>query len=284
MKKIIRLLLATGWLVSSLALASDSVSQPAIVILIDDMGDNLAKGQAAIELPGPVTYAVLPHSPHGQFLANQATHRGKEVMLHAPMENTQARPLGPGALTQALDKTQFVKILRDDLDSVPGVLGLNNHMGSLLTGLRQQMEWVMEVARERQIFFIDSRTTADSVAWKVAREQGIPYLRRDVFLDHERTTEFVDQQFQQTIRIARQQGAAVAIGHPYPTTIAYLQEALPKLDELGIRLVSASALLMERRMERQRAAYYQRQKKRAEEFMTVALCNEDGADCRAIAP
>ena len=257
---------------SAMAAEVDAVSQPALVVLIDDMGDNLTKGRAAVELPGPVTYAVLPHSPHGDVLARLAVKDGKEIMLHAPMENTHDRPLGPGALTRALTRAEFVKVLKDDLDTVPGVLGLNNHMGSLLTRLRPQMEWVMEVVRQRQLFFVDSRTTSDSVAWKVAREQGIPYLRRDIFLDHEATTAFVDKQFKKAISIARKEGSAVAIGHPYPVTVAYLKKALPKLDEMGIRLVTASALIEEKSVKRQLQEYYKRQKQRAMQFSSVSPC------------
>ncbi|OMH39336.1 divergent polysaccharide deacetylase family protein [Motiliproteus sp. MSK22-1] len=260
------------FLYSAEAAEVDAVSQPALVVLIDDVGDNLIKGRAAVELPGPVTYAVLPHSPHGGALARLAVQGGKEVMLHAPMENTHDRPLGPGALTRKLTRAEFVRVLQDDLDTVPGVLGLNNHMGSLLTRLRPQMEWVMEVAKERQLFFVDSRTTPESVAWRVAREQGIPYLRRDIFLDHEATTAFVDQQFQKAIAIARKEGAAVAIGHPYPVTVAYLKTALPKLDEMGIRLVTASALIEEKAVERQLQEYYERQKQRAMQFSSVSPC------------
>jgi len=162
------------------------------------------------------------------------------------MENTHDRPLGPGALTTDLSRDDFIRVLSDDLDAVPYVQGLNNHMGSLLTTLEPQMQWVMALARQRGLFFIDSRTTADSIAMEVAQQQGIPSIQRDVFLDHEQTTEFVHQQFMRTIAIARRYGSAVAIGHPYPVTVDYLRLALPLLDEQGIRLVTASALLMER--------------------------------------
>jgi len=235
----------------SAAEVGDAVTQPSVVIIIDDMGDNLGRGEAAVELPGPLTYAVLPHSPFGPRLARQAFARGKDVILHAPMENTHDRPLGPGALTQDLAPAEFARVLTADLDSVPHAQGLNNHMGSLLTQLQPQMQWVMDEVQRRRLFFIDSGTTPDSVAWRTARDAGVPYLRRDVFLDHEQTPAFVHQQFQQTLRIARERGWAVAIGHPYPVTVAYLSRALPLMDEMGIRLVSASALLLER-AERQR--------------------------------
>ncbi len=258
-----------------------SVAQPAIVVLIDDVGDNLAKGRAAVELPGPVTYAVLPHSPHGRALARQATAEGKEVMLHAPMENTHQRPLGPGALTRDLSEEQFKRVLNRDLDTVPGVVGLNNHMGSLLTRLRPQMDWVMEVAEARKLFFVDSRTTPETVAWKAARDRGIAWLQRDIFLDHERTTEFVHQQFQKTIAIARKTGSAIAIGHPYSVTVDYLKRALPQLDEQGIRLLTVSALINEKREASRRAAYFQRQKQRARALMVAVSCDEQPRDCMA---
>ncbi len=234
---------------------SDSVSQPAIVIIIDDVGDNYAQGSAAVALPGPVTFAFLPHSPFGPTLAKTAFRTGKDVILHAPMQNTHDRPLGPGALTTDLDRDQFHRVLAGDLDDVPHVQGLNNHMGSLLTTLEPQMHWVMDEVDQRGLFFVDSRTTSDSVAWEVAQQRGIPSLRRDVFLDHERTTEFVHQQFMLTIEIAKRYGSAIAIGHPYPVTVEYLKLALPLLDEQGIRLVTASALIMERQ-DRYRLAQY----------------------------
>ncbi|MEH6649548.1 MAG: divergent polysaccharide deacetylase family protein [Motiliproteus sp.] len=225
---------------------TDSVDQPSVVIIIDDVGDNFALGLAAVELPGPVTFAFLPHSPFGPRLAKKAFTSGKDVILHAPMQNTHDRPLGPGALTVDLNRQQFGRVLAGDLDDVPHVQGLNNHMGSLLTTLEPQMNWVMDEVDQRGLFFIDSRTTSDSVAWQVARNRGIPSLRRDVFLDHERTTEFVHQQFMLTLDIAKRYGSAIAIGHPYPVTVEYLKLALPLLDEQGIRLVTASALIMEK--------------------------------------
>ena len=242
---------------------TDSVVQPALVIIIDDVGDNYAQGLAAVELPGPVTFAFLPHSPFGPKLANKAFTGGKDVILHAPMQNTHNRPLGPGALTADLSREQFGRVLAGNLDNVPHVQGLNNHMGSLLTTLEPQMNWVMDEVNQRGLFFIDSRTTSDSVAWSVARKRGIPSLRRDVFLDHERTTEFVHQQFMQTLEIAKRYGSAIAIGHPYPVTVEYLKLALPLLDEQGIRLVTASALIMEKQ-ERYKLAQYQQRHAQAD--------------------
>ena len=248
--------IASVWLLPLVALPSlpalsDSVRQPAIVVIIDDVGDNYARGRDAVSLPGPLTFAVLPHSPFGAKLARQANAGGKDVILHAPMQNTHDRPLGPGALTVDLQREQFIEVLTADLDSIPHAQGVNNHMGSLLTTLKPQMDWTMELVRQRGLFFVDSRTTPSSIAWEVAKQHRIPTLKRDVFLDHERTTEFVHRQFMQTIEIAKRHGSAVAIGHPYKVTVDYLRLALPLLDEQGIRLMTASALLLEQQVMRQ---------------------------------
>lgn len=239
------LLLSVPWLSAS------ADSRPAVVILIDDMGDNYERCKAAVDLPGPLNFAFLPHSPFAAKLAKDASRQGQEVILHAPMENTHHRPLGPGALTRDLSEGDYLSQLQNDLDSVPGAVGMNNHMGSLLTTLKLQMEWTMDVVLDNRLFFIDSRTTAESVAWKVARQRGIPYLQRDVFLDHERTLEFIHQQFEKTLEIARREGFAVAIGHPHRVTVQYLQWALPQLDTLGFRLVKASELIAEQRNSQQ---------------------------------
>ncbi len=216
-----------------------------MVLVIDDLGPNLLQGQAVLELPGPLTYAVLPFTPHAERLADLAAERGKEIILHAPMANMANLALGPGGLYPHLSEQEFKQVLNSNLDSLPQARGLNNHMGSLLTQQEQPMRWVMEVARERNLFYIDSRTTAETQAASIAREEHIPVLERKVFLDHQVTADYVEQQFLHAIELAQMEGAVVVIGHPYPVTVAYLQQGLPLLDELGIQLVSASAFLMQ---------------------------------------
>ncbi len=231
--------------------------QPRLILIIDDLGDNLEQGVAAIELDGPVAYSILPHTPHSRTLAELAHRRGKEVMLHVPMANTQNLRLGPGGLTPDLPQAALTRVLEDDIDAVPYVVGLNNHMGSLLTQRQDAMGWVMEVLAQRGLFFVDSVTTSKTAAWKAAYLRGIPWMMRDVFLDHEQTTAFIDQQFRYAVALARQQGFAVLIGHPYPVSVRYLAQALPRLDEMGVQLIAPSGLLLQqaearRLVERQR--------------------------------
>lgn len=223
--------------------ASDEKAAPLLAIVIDDIGDNRLKGLAAVKLPGKITYAFLPHTPYAVELARKANALGKEVILHAPMENKSGLRLGPGALEQQHSSQQLNNILNSDFDSIPHVSGMNNHMGSLLTEDWGKMDAVMRVMRERNMFFLDSVTTPDTVAWKVAREYGVPYLLRDVFLDNVQQEEYIHNQFKQALKLAVEQGHAVLIGHPYPATTAYLEKALPVIEQLGVRLVTVSEMI-----------------------------------------
>tara|TARA_B110000977_G_C10999463_1_gene463229 strand:- start:122 stop:874 length:753 start_codon:yes stop_codon:yes gene_type:complete len=217
--------------------------QPSMVIIIDDLGYNLANGLGAVNLPGPITLAVMPHTPHGALLARKGAAKDKQIMLHVPMQNHAGLRLGPGGLTLDMDEDEFKQVLRGDLASVPYAAGLNNHMGSALTEQPLPMQWTMDVANEFGLFFVDSLTSAYSIAWQQAVGQAVPALTRDVFLDNDTGIDALEKQFQQAMDIAKKHGSAVLIGHPYPTTVAFLNKSLGRLDEAGIRLVSASALI-----------------------------------------
>jgi polysaccharide deacetylase 2 family uncharacterized protein YibQ len=217
--------------------------RPSIALIIDDIGYNGPLGEQAIALPGAVTFAVLPHTPHGKELAELAHQQGKEIMLHAPMSNLANMPLGPGALTAELSKEVFVATLNDDIDAIPHLQGVNNHMGSALTEMAIPMQWVMEVLKTRDLYFVDSYTTAKSVAGKTAKEQLVPTLTRNVFLDNVQSHEDIDREFKKLLTLAREKGIAVGIGHPYKETLAYLEQALPLLEEQGIELITASQMI-----------------------------------------
>jgi hypothetical protein len=189
-----------------------------------------------------VTLALLPHTPFAAQLANAAQRRGKEIMLHLPMQAATPEPLGPGALTLDMTELRFRRVLQQGLASVPHVVGVNNHMGSLLTRHPGAMQWLMEELRERQLYFIDSRTTAQTVAESLALENGVATSRRHVFLDASPDEQAVRSEFKRWLKLARRQGQAIAIGHPYPATLRVLAEKLPQLAKLGVELVPASQL------------------------------------------
>ncbi|MBV2123239.1 MAG: divergent polysaccharide deacetylase family protein [Candidatus Thiodiazotropha sp. (ex Ctena orbiculata)] len=225
--------------------------QPAVRIglIIDDLGNQKAAGERAINLPGPVTYAFLPQTPFTWQLAIRAHELDKEVMLHLPMESDLGNPLGNGALTLAMPKSHFVATLKRNLASVPYVVGVNNHMGSLLTRDPTAMRWIMSELRRQGLYFIDSRTTELTVAERVAQRHLISSGRRDVFLDNVPEQPLIREQLQKLVAIARERGEAIGIGHPYRATLDVLQEELPKLKQQGIELVPVSQIIKDRRVQ-----------------------------------
>lgn len=166
-------------------------------------------------------------------------------MLHLPMEPVATRPLGPGGLTLQMSRSDFVRTVTDGLAAVPHVRGVNNHMGSLLTRHPGQMAWLMNaISSFGPLYFIDSRTTAESVALELADEHRIPHRKRDVFLDNQRSPALIRRQFEKLVQLARRDGAAVGIGHPYPETLTVLEQLLPRLGpEHDVRLVPVSELV-----------------------------------------
>lgn len=216
-----------------------------LALIIDDMGNQHAIGKAALALPGPVTYSFLPYTPYGRELAELAHAQHKQVMLHLPMESHQGNRLGKGALTLEMPKAEFLQTLQEAMTSIPHVEGINNHMGSLLTRDPTAMRWLMSTIREKGLFFIDSRTTEKTVAEKVARKNLIESARRDVFLDNVEDKEEIRGQLSKLIELARQNGRAIGIGHPYPETVAVLAEEIPNLAAQGVELVPASQLTNE---------------------------------------
>lgn len=225
--------------------------QPVIGIIIDDIGDRLKDGERAIDIPATLTYAFLPHTPYAQRLANRAYRQNKEIMLHLPMESESNKALGPGGLTYEMTHTDFETILRDNLQAIPHVRGISNHMGSLLTKHLLHMDWLMQIiASYEDLFFIDSRTTSESVAMKLARQHNIKGLSRDIFLDHIKVPNIINQQIDQLIDKARRKGFALGIAHPHPITMGVLETRLPKLIAQGIQLVPVSNLIARKKQKR----------------------------------
>ena len=234
-------LFAAGCAGASAALAPPSAY---IGIIIDDLGNSRHGGELAVRLPGPVACAILPGTPYAALLARMARRHGKEVLLHLPMEPVAGLNPGPGALDTAMSRTLFTLTLDADLDSIPGVAGVNNHMGSLLTSRTIPMEWLMRTLSQRGgLFFVDSRTIAASVAARTAAAYRVPALSRDVFLDDVPTAGAVEQQLALLLRIAHRRGYALAIGHPHSATLDVLRQWLPLLALRRVRLVPLSTLL-----------------------------------------
>jgi len=220
-------------------------ARPRIALIIDDLGNRRPDGERTVALQGPVACAILPHTPFARSLAEQAYDAGKEVLLHLPLQPMeQLLPVHVGAIQLDNTRLQFNRILDADLDAVPHIVGVNTHMGSLVTRHPGHMKWLMEALKKRQpLYFVDSYTTARSVALKLAKEYGVPAARRDVFLDNAPDELEIDKAFRRLKKLARENGSAIGIGHPHALTLEYLERELPKLRDDGFDLVPVSALV-----------------------------------------
>ena len=219
---------------------------PAIALIIDDLGNKRGLGKRVVNLPGPVACAFLPYGRYTEALARRAHAQHKEVMLHLPMQAVEQAPvmLGRGVLTLDMTEQQFKATLAQDMAAVPYISGLNNHMGSLLTRHPGTMAWLMQaMTRRGDLFFVDSRTTSATVAEQLALEYGVPNTARNIFLDNEPDPAAVRAQFRKLIALAKREGTALGIGHPYPVTVAVLAEELGRLEQQGVQLLPVSRLI-----------------------------------------
>ena len=230
-----------------LLLASQSFAQsaPRIAIIIDDLGYQLSAGRRTVDLPGPVVCSILPGTPRAAQLAKAAWERGKEVLLHLPMQSVEhGGAVEPGSITIDTTREGFTQTFASAMASVPFAVGVNGHRGSLLTRHPGHMSWLMEeILSFGGLYFVDSYTTHRSVALQIASEQGVPAIKRDVFLDSDPAPERVAAEFERLKDLARERGLAVAIGHPYPGTLELLEREIPALVEEGIHLVPLRELI-----------------------------------------
>ncbi len=215
-----------------------------IAIIIDDLGMDLRRSREVLELPAPVTLALLPYAPKIREFAEEGKSKGHEMIIHVPMEAMDGSTnIGPGGLKAAMSAEEFTNAFGTMLGSFDGYVGINNHMGSRLTQDERAMTQLMNMLASRNLFFVDSRTSDNSVAISAALQAGIPFAGRDVFLDHEDTAAFVAGALAKVEKLAARRGYAIAIGHPKDHTIAGLKAWVPTLKEKGIEIVPVSELL-----------------------------------------
>jgi hypothetical protein len=214
-----------------------------IAVVIDDLGLNRPNARATLALPGPLTLAFMTYAPSPRELTQAARAAGHELLVHVPMQpSDDATDPGPKALSGALDRAELLGRLDWGLSRFDGYVGINNHMGSAFTRDAEGMRAVLGELKRRGLMFLDSRTIASSVAGALAKEMGVAHASRDVFLDNRRDVAAIRTQLAKAEEIARKNGSAVAIGHPYDETIQALKAWLPTLREKNIALVPISAL------------------------------------------
>jgi polysaccharide deacetylase 2 family uncharacterized protein YibQ len=223
--------------------SSGRASAPRLAIIIDDMGSDQAAAAALLKLPFPLTFSVLPDQLHSAEIANDVYRRGDQVMLHLPMQfEGSAAKAEPVELRLGMPANEVDHLLGQMLSHVPHAIGVNNHEGSLATANPQLMSELMDALRRRNLFFIDSRTTAATVAFDSAERTGVRAASRKVFLDDIETRSAILRQLDLAASDAVRDGSAIAIGHPHPATIAALAEGLPRLKS-RLRLTFASSLV-----------------------------------------
>jgi uncharacterized protein len=207
--------------------------QPQVAIILDDVGlGHMTTFEKALSIPYPLTFAIIPFRRYSRECAAMARGRGFEMMVHMPMEPDRypVEDPGPGAIFEKDSRELIEKKVQAAIDNIQYAVGMNNHMGSKATSVPFTMRVVMRKLKTDNLFFIDSRTTVDTVALDEARNAGVPSLPRNVFLDNSRKPKDIRKQLEIAIKDARKTGYVVVIGHNYPETVGVLAKELPLLD------------------------------------------------------
>lgn len=212
---------------------------PKIAIIIDDMGYHHDIDRELLQLDLNLSFSFLPHAPYTIELENTAYLLGRTILLHLPLEpRSSDYDPGPGALLLSQSAVRRQRLFDENLRQVPHAVGVNNHMGSRYSADEQAMSELAELVARRQLFFVDSMTTADSKGYAAARKLGVPAVKRDVFLDNQQERGAICRQIEHLVTIGRWQGSGVGIGHPYPETLAALatcgRKLLDQVELVGI--------------------------------------------------
>ncbi|MDE1174254.1 MAG: divergent polysaccharide deacetylase family protein [Parvibaculaceae bacterium] len=214
-----------------------------IALVIDDVGIDKAGARKAIALPPQITLAFMPYATNVAAEAREALGAGHEILVHMPMQPLGAADPGPHALRADDTPEKLQQEIDWNLARFSGYTAVNNHMGSRMTEDPAAMRILMKTLKARGLFFLDSRTTARTVAAKIAGEEGVPSISRDVFIDNDQTPADVERQLAETEHIALKTGVAIAIGHPHPVTLAVVSEWLKTLPAKGIELVPVASVV-----------------------------------------
>ena len=230
---------------NDVVLHKSSNFRPKVAIVIDDLGGENHIAQEFLQRNLPVTFSILPFTPYSKAIALEAHRRGKEVILHLPMEAhgyPKVRP-GEGVLLQEMDEESLLLQLSKDIEAVPHIKGVSNHMGSRLMEDPEKLKIIFSELKRRGLFFLDSRTTPQTVGLQTAHAIGLKAAERTLFLDNSPDEEDVKQKIEELNQLALDTGKAIAIGHPHSSTLKTLKEMIAKMKEKGIDVVPLSAVM-----------------------------------------
>ena len=232
-------------IVNDLASSEEEIHfSPKVAFIIDDLGYETEIAKKVMELDFPITLSILPFLKYSEYIAEEGKKNNQEIMLHLPMEanNSSADP-GPGAIKSYMSEEEIRQAVRGSIFNFPYVIGVNNHMGSKITEDREIMKIILEEIRRYNLFFIDSITSRNSIAYQVAQEMGVKTAVRTVFLDNESDMEYIKGQMLEVQEIALRDGEAIAIGHSRINTFYVLKRMIPELIKAGIEIVPVSELV-----------------------------------------
>jgi len=217
---------------------------PKIVIIIDDLGYDASLANALLELDLALTFSILPFTPNTRLIARKAWNDGRETMLHLPMEpmNYPAINPGDGVLLVSMDREMILDTLSMDLSQIPFVAGVNNHMGSRFTENEEKMMIVLAELKKKGLYYIDSRTSSNTVAFDVAKKMALRTASRDIFLDNHLSENALKIQMERLLSVARHKGSAIGIGHPHKKTYDLLKNFQTMLNNVA-EVVPASHLV-----------------------------------------
>jgi uncharacterized protein len=217
---------------------------PKIAIIIDDLGYDPNIAKKLVELEPNLTFSIIPHTPFQKKVAEIIRKNGGEIMLHIPMEPIGYPKIdpGPGVLLTSMEPDQLIAQLKENLDTISDARGINGHMGSKLTANSERMYQVFTVLKQRNLYFVDSLTTPDSICKPSANLLKVPFAQRDVFIDHFQDPEFIRKQISYLIQKAKKNGESIGIAHPYKTTFEILEQLMPEIKK-QVDVVPVSQLL-----------------------------------------
>jgi len=218
---------------------------PRLALIIDDGGYSVDKLKGLMGLGKPMTFAILPNVPHSRDAALLAHREGAQIMLHLPMEPQESErySLEKDTVLTRMDKTEIQAILHQGLTQIPHVRGVNNHMGSRATEDLRLMKAVMEVLKKEGLYYVDSHTSIHSMGPQAARQAGVAFASNDRFIDPEKDLEAIKKAIRLAVRKARQEGKAVAIGHPHPLTARAIREMIAEIEGAGVKMVFVSEVV-----------------------------------------
>lgn len=216
-----------------------------VAIVIDDMGSSMEEARQLLAINLPLTFSIIPGLARSRSVAEEVHAKGRQVMLHIPMEpkGFPQRKLEKNGLLLSESGADIERQMAEYLQTVPHAVGANNHMGSSFTENGEKMEVVLKVLQGKGLYFIDSKTSSASVGYSLAKKMGMRAASRQVFLDNTLDVAAITSQLDQVAALARKRGSAIAICHPHRQTIQALAAAMPRMQREGIRFVAASELV-----------------------------------------